>query len=37
LSITRKLVELYDGNIDAESAAGVGTTFEVWFPQAKDV
>jgi len=37
LSITRKLVELYDGTIEAESTAGSGTTFRVWFPEAKDM
>ncbi len=32
LSITRKLVELFSGEIIADSTPGQGTRFEVWFP-----
>lgn len=32
LSITQKLVELLQGNIDIESTLGEGTTFTVWMP-----
>jgi signal transduction histidine kinase len=32
LSITRKLLERLGGNVQVESAYGVGTTFTVWLP-----
>ncbi|WP_245998123.1 ATP-binding protein [Aquisalibacillus elongatus] len=36
LSITKRLVELHDGEIDVQSELGVGTTFYVMIPKYQD-
>ncbi len=37
LAVTFRVVQLHNGNIQFESAAGTGTTFELRFPQLEEV